>query len=473
MSRSASLPPRYAHRTLWTLLAIFLSPLAAYADPVFFESKLQKILFLQDYNTRIVVIGTSILGAACGLSGTFLLLRKRALMGDVLSHTMLPGVVLAFLLGTTFGYEKTLPLLLLGAAIAAGLGSLSVLMLRRISVLGDETAMAIVLSFFFGIGTVLLSIAQESATGHQAGLESFIYGKTASLTRGDVQWILLGSLFSLGLVLLLFKEFRMLCFDEEFTGCQGRPVVGLDAALFAVVIVTTLVGLQAVGLILIIALLVIPPAAARFWTDQLHHTTAVAATIGALGCWSGVTISALAPRLPAGALIVLSTAFLFLISLLFGSRRGLIGRLIRWSDTRASVGKDHLLRAFYELSESHLKWIRLEDLAGLRSWTPRQLQRLLKRARKRGEVIRGNANTWKLTDRGHLLAAHRTRNHRLWELYLIRYAHLATSHVDRAADRIEHVLGPELVHHLEQELDQRPPYAPESPHPILNPEESR
>ena len=265
----------------------------------------------------------------------------------------------------------------------------------------------------------------------------------------------------------------MLCFDEAFAGCQGRPVAGLDAALFSVVIVTTLVGLQAVGLILIIALLVIPPAAARFWTDQLHRTTAIAAAIGALGCWFGVTISALAPRLPAGALIVLSTAFLFLTSLLFGSRRGLVGRLIRWSNTRASVGKDHLLRAFYELSESHLEWVRLEDLASLRSWTPSQLQHLLNRARKRGEVIRGNSNTWRLTDRGHLLAAHRTRNHRLWELYLIRYAHLATSHVDRAADRIEHVLDPELVHHLEQELDHQPPLAPESPHPIQNPEESR
>ncbi|MFB0985630.1 MAG: metal ABC transporter permease, partial [Phycisphaerales bacterium] len=145
-----------------------------------------RILLLQDFNTRVVVAGAMLLGAVGGVVGTFLLLRRRALMGDVLGHAMLPGVAAAFLAVQALGIERSLPVLLLGGGIAATLAGLSVIALRRVSRLDDDATMAIVLSGFFGLGVVLLSVVQSSGGGGQAGLEDFVFGKTASMVTSDV-----------------------------------------------------------------------------------------------------------------------------------------------------------------------------------------------------------------------------------------------------------------------------------------------
>ena len=431
-------------------------------------SDLLRILLLEDFNTRIVIAGTMLLGAAAGIVGTFLLLRKRALMGDVLSHATLPGVVLAFLLFASIDGGKTLPVLLAGAGVTAICAVAVMMFLRRTSGLGDDAVMAIVLGTSFGLGIVLLGIALDSPYGNQAGLESFIYGKTASMTRSDLLLIVLGSIVVLLVIVLLFKELKLLCFDEAFAGSLGRPVGMLDAALLLAVIVTTLVGLQAVGLILVIALLVIPPAAARFWSDELKMTALIAAALGAVGCWLGVSISASAPRMPAGALIVLAQAGLFLLSIFFGARHGIIGRGLRKVGLRRAVARDHLLRALQESAEdSDSAGTSVESLLQMRSWSDSHVRKLLRRARRRGEVFESAQDgRWRLTKRGVIEAAALVRNHRLWEEYLIRYAHLAASHVDRAADRIEHVLGPELVRRLEEDLEHPVGAELASPHPM-------
>ena len=259
-----------------------------------------RILLLQDFNTRVVVAGAMLLGAVGGVVGTFLLLRRRALMGDVLGHAMLPGVAAAFLAVQALGIERSLPVLLLGGGIAAILAGLSVIALRRVSRLDDDATMAIVLSGFFGLGVVLLSVVQSSGGGGQAGLEDFVFGKTASMVTSDVVVIAIGGLLVASVAMLFFKELRLLCFDEAFAASLGRPVLGLDLLLLFMTVVIALVGLQAVGLILVVAILVIPAAAARFLTDDLRWTVAFASLIGAVGCWSGVTLSAAAPGLPAG-----------------------------------------------------------------------------------------------------------------------------------------------------------------------------
>ncbi len=427
-----------------------------------------RILLLEDFNTRVVVVGTILLGAAAGLIGTFLLLRKRALMGDVLSHTMLPGIVIAFLIFAGMETAKSQATLLAGAGIAAGFGVLVMMFLRRVTRLGEDAVMALILGSFFGLGIMVLGVALDSPHGNQAGLESYIYGKTASMTRSDVITIGIGGLVVLCVVVAMFKEFRLLCFDEAFSASMGNRVGVLDGLLMCLVILTTLVGIQAVGLILVIALLVIPPAAARFWTDDLRATSIAAMVIGAFGCWIGVALSASAPRLPAGALVVLSQASLFTISLVVGFRHGLLQRGMRSIRLRRNVDRDHLLRSLYELADSNAdksSWS-IESICGLRSWNDRKVSGLLARHLKRGEITRVSKNKWRLSEYGKAEAAAIVRNHRLWESYLIRYAHLAASHVDRSADRIEHVLGLEMVKRLEDKLEESTDSSLPSPHPL-------
>ena len=313
-------------------------------------SEIIDVLLLRNYNTRLVVICTLLLGCACGLMCGFLLLRKRSLMGDTLSHATLPGVCFAFFVGVMLGGQgKSLPLLLLGATTTGVLGCATVLFIRNHSRIKDDAAMGIVLSVFFGAGVALLTIVTKMPSGAAAGLESFIYGKTASMVLSDFRLLTAVTVCVLSLSALLFKEFRLLCFDEVYAAAQGWPVKRLDVLLLALVTLVTVAGLQAVGLILIIAFLITPAAAARFWTDRLDQMLLLSALIGGVSGWMGASLSALIPNLPAGALIVLVAAVFFLLSLLLGTKRGVLVRYLRQLKLKRSVGRQHLLRALYEI----------------------------------------------------------------------------------------------------------------------------
>jgi manganese/zinc/iron transport system permease protein len=448
-------------------------------------AQLSDVLALRDYNTRVVVIGVSLLGAASGLIGSFLLLRKRALLADALSHATLPGIGIAFLLMAAWGGEgKWLPGLLAGASLAGVLGILCILGIVHTTRIKEDAALGIVLSVFFGLGVAILGVIQGTGAGNAAGLKSFIYGKTASMLLSDVLLILAAAGAVALLCAALFKEFSLLCFDSAWARAQGWPVLLLDVLMMAAVVCVVVIGLQAVGLILAIALLVVPAAAARFWTNHLPSMLAVAAVLGGLSGWIGAAISALTPRLPAGAIVVVVAGILFVASLIFGRARGLIVRLREQLRLRRRVMRQHLLRAMYELSESDSAVprqpaarapVRLAALLSERSWSPRRLHRLLRSAQRDGLVQRAKGDSYGLTDRGAEAAWRIVRNHRLWELFLITHADIAPSHVDRDADEVEHVLSPQLIAELEQQLASTRPdlAAPGSPHHLAAPGGSR
>lgn len=430
-------------------------------------AQLLRVITLQDYNTRVVVTGAMFLGLAGGVIGVFTLLRKRALVGDALSHAALPGIGMAFIVMTSFGGEgKFLPGLLLGALISSLLGIGTVLLIRNLTRLKEDAALGVVLSVYFGAGVALLGVIQKMRHGNAAGLESFIYGKTASMLASDA-WMIAAAAAAVALLCaLLFKEFTLVCFDQGFAGAQGWPVLLLDLVMMGLVIAVTIIGLQAVGLILVVALLIIPAAAARFWTDHLPRMVAISALLGGLGGLGGAALSALAPRLPAGALIVMVCGFFFFLSLLFGTARGIIVRLAEEGAARRRVGRQHLLRAMHEAGE---RWGFAEALSFGRllaagSWSPGRLRRLVAAARREGLVEPGASIC--LTPAGRERAARVVRNHRLWEIYLIEHADIAPSHVDRDADAIEHVLGREMAEELEGLLASKytRPAVPPSPH---------
>ena len=440
----------------------------------------RRVFTLRDYNTRIVLTGTTLLGFAAGGLGCFTLLRKRALMGDALSHATLPGIGLAFMFSVLAGGTgKSLPVLLAGAAASGVAGLVMILLIRNLTRLKEDTALGIVLSVFFGAGVAVLGVVQRMGQGHAAGLESFIYGKTASMVASDAQLIAWVALLVVLACALLFKEFRLICFDAGYARAQGWPTVLLDAAMMALVIIVTVIGLQAVGLILIIALLIVPAAAARFWTERLLVMLGIAGFLGAISGLVGSALSALLPNLPSGAMIVLTATLLFLFSMFFGAKRGV---LIRWQHRlafEAKVRRQHLLRAAFELSEGGVigrgpeaelpaRAVKFNNLLAMRSWSPRRLHREIARAERDELLVETNGGEGKIefTPEGFREAEQVVRQHRLWELYLITHADIAPSHVDRDADAIEHVLGPEMIRELESLLAvERPPVViPRSPH---------
>ncbi|MCC5838852.1 MAG: metal ABC transporter permease [Opitutales bacterium] len=435
-----------------------------------------RVLLLRDYNTRLVVLSTALLGIAGGVVGSFLLLRKRALMGDAIAHATFPGVVAAFMLLVLLGGDgRFLPWLLLGALAGGALGCVAVVWIRTATRIKDDAAMGIVLSVFFGGGVALFGMAQRMPGTSAAGLKSFLYGNTAAMVWGDFLLLAVSAVVVLVIALFFFKELRLLCFDEAFARAQGWPVRFLDGILLALAAGITVVGLQAVGIILIIAMLIIPAASARQWTHRFGWMLILAAALGGASGWVGSTVSALLPKAPAGAVIVLTAAAIFLVSLLAGSDRGLARRGWRARKLAQRVERQHLLRAAFELLEEQnadprTTLVRWSDLARRRSWTAHRLRRAATRAYNDALVNKPEADGFQLSDRGWREATRVTRNHRLWELYLIERADIAPSHVDRDADTIEHVLGPDLVRELERVMARQgggggAPLPP-SPHPL-------
>ncbi len=259
------------------------------------------------YNTLVVVLGCAALGLASGAVGLFALLRGRALLADAIGHAALPGVVAAaLLLALVGGDPRALGPLLLGAALAGALGLWCVRALSAPGRLRPDAAIGVVLAAFYAVGAVGLSVAQAIPGLAQAGLSRFILGQAATMTAADA--LLAGGLAALCLALLalLFHPLRLMCFEPEQARLQGFPVRALDGLLLGLVLAVCVAGLPAVGLVLVVALLVVPAAAGRLVAARLPGAVAAAAGFGALAGAAGAYASAQAPGLPTGAAVVLA-----------------------------------------------------------------------------------------------------------------------------------------------------------------------
>jgi manganese/zinc/iron transport system permease protein len=394
--------------------------------------RLVEILTLQGgYNTTVVCIGAALLGAAGGICGSFALLRGRSLVSDAASHATLPGVVLAFMAGVwLLGDGRQLWLLLVGAAASAGIGLLGVQWIRERTRLPEDAAIGTVLSVFYGLGMVLLSIAQTMRTGGQAGLEKFLLGATAGMLRSEAELIALGALVVAAMALLFFKELGLLCFDPDYARAEGWNVAALDLLLLALMLGVVVIGLKTVGLVLVVAILIIPPAAARFWTERLGRMVLLAALIGAGGSYLGAALSATAPDLPTGGLIVLTLAALFTLGLLLAPARGLLAAALARLRFRLVVAERQGLLA----------------LARGRAPAP-GLQRLV--LRRRGFLGAGGA----ATPAGRAAARAMAHDQRLWDRFLSERPEEAVALAGWALAPIGNVLPAARVRELEAALD--------------------
>ena len=279
-----------------------------------------------DYQTIIVIVGTALLGIASGIVGTFAVLRRRALTGDVVAHSALPGLCIAFLLFES----KSIWVLLTGALVSGLLGAIAVSLLTRLTKLKDDAVQGIVLSVFYGAGIALTRVTQNRyRNSNESDLESFLIGRAATMLKSDVLQIAAVTLTVSVVVMLLYKELKLLSFDRQFCSVQGLAATPLDLTLMLLTAVTVVAGLPAVGVVLMAALLIIPAAAARFWTDRLSRMITIASIFGAVSAIVGTRLSANYDELPTGPLIVLTSTALFLLSWIFSPHRGIIASLRR------------------------------------------------------------------------------------------------------------------------------------------------
>ncbi|MCC5961210.1 MAG: metal ABC transporter permease [Rhodobacteraceae bacterium] len=298
---------------------------------------------------QTVLFGAALLGAISGMLGAFAVLRQQSLLGDALSHAALPGVCLGFLVAG----GRDLGSVLAGAFFTGALAALIMQLIVRRTTLKTDAALGIVLSVFFAVGVVALTYIQGQGGAASAGLMTFLFGQAAAILRSDL-WIMgAGGLAALALVLALWKEFKLVSFDADFARAQGLPVTWIEGALTVMVAFAIVIGLQLVGVVLMVALLIAPAAAARQWTRALGSMVVLSAAFGATAGALGALISASARGLATGPVVVLIATAFVLISMLVAPRRGLIWQALAARAMRARISEGRVLTALQDLAKAH------------------------------------------------------------------------------------------------------------------------
>jgi manganese/zinc/iron transport system permease protein len=410
-------------------------------------------MFLLDSpNLIIVAIGTLIMALTSSIAGTFVYLRQQSLMGDVLSHAVFPGVCISFLISG----EKDNLTLLIGATVSAILAIALIQFLSNQAKVKQDAALAYVLSTFFAIGIMILAYMQNQGISGQSGIGTFLFGSAASILLEDF-WIFSPAFFLVFLFLLLFyKELKLTSFDRTFALTSGIPIKILDFIISTMALLAIITGIQAMGVVLMAALIIIPPTIGRIWSSSLLKMLLVSGFSAAGGSLLGTFWSSQIPGSPTGPWIVIFLGVLAVFSFILSPSRGLIAKQIKSIRHDLKIHSEHLVKLIYK-SESGYSSKNLKDRLSLGLLS------------KKKQIKKRNGD-WELTPLGTEEGKRLIRLHRLWEVYLTKKMGIAPDHVHEDADSVEHIISGDVEELLLETLDrpgkdphnQEIPYSDES-----------
>jgi ABC-type Mn2+/Zn2+ transport system permease subunit/Mn-dependent DtxR family transcriptional regulator len=412
----------------------------------------KRFLSFRDPAVRYAVFGSVLLGLTCGVLGSFIVVRRLALMGDTLSHAVLPGVVLGFLWNMT----KDPVAIFVGATLAGLLGTATVTAITHTTRLKEDTALGMVLAGFFAIGACLLTMTQNLSVGTLSGIRDFLFGQAAAIGPEDLRLMAVIATLVVVTLLLFYKELLVSSFDPAFARLTGIPVRLAHHGLMLLLAFAVVISLQAVGVVLVSAMLIIPAATAYLLTERMSRMLVIAAFLGAFAGIAGAFLSFLGPNLPTGPFMVLASGSLFFAAFLLSPRHGVAVRGWRHMARRQRIERENTLKAIYHIIEGRgfsAEGVSVRELAEQRRETLEETRRKATALRRNGlATLADDSNFVYLTPQGWNRAGAIVRNHRLWELYLTNAVEIAPDHVHEDAERIEHVLGEETVRNLERRL---------------------
>lgn len=351
-------------------------------------------LVFSDYTLRTITLGTAILGAVTGMLGSFAVLRKQSLLGDAISHAALPGIAIAFLITGA----KDSNTLLLGALVSGLIGTFWIRGIITKTHLKSDTALGLILSLFFGFGMLLLTFIQKQPNANQAGLDKYLFGQAATLVESDVWMMVIVTGLCLFVLLLFWKEFKILLFDKDYAKTLGFNTKTIDILITSFIVLAIVLGLQTVGVVLMSAMLLAPAAAARQWTNSLAMMVFLAALFGAFSGVFGTAISASQNNLSTGPVIVLVAAVFVVISFVFSPSRGLLFKQIRFIKNRRDLQLHKTLAFMYNIAETHDDISHphaIKILNNFQGYTKGTLQKLVEK-----DYVSLQGNMWSLTDEG-------------------------------------------------------------------------
>jgi manganese/zinc/iron transport system permease protein len=407
----------------------------------------------KDPNVLFVVVGMICINASSALIGSFAFLRKRALIGDSIAHSLLPGICLGFILAG----EKNLFYLFIGAFLTGWFSTFLVDFIVNNSKVKQDAAIGIVLSFFFAFGVVLLSYIQNAGYTDQGGLNSFLFGQAAAINRSEIGLFIGVFIVVLLAIIVFYRHFVVVSFNADFAHSVGIPVRTIEFFMTSLTVLAIASGIQALGVILMSALIVTPAAAARFWTDKLKMMLLIAVVFSVISGVLGAFVSYAISGTPTGPWVVVFLSIFTLLSFVFSTKRGILATFLKAKKNSSKILHENILKAIYHFHERkskahelNLEWTPASILA-IRRFDTHILQKGLKKLLKFGYINRVN-NIYTLSESGKKESKRIVRLHRLWEQYLLKRTNIDTEHVHAGAEAIEHILSPELEKELEKEL---------------------
>jgi len=349
-----------------------------------------------NYTLIIVMIGAFILGITSGILSSFAVLRQQSLLGDVISHAALPGIAFAFL----FFMTKHSLGLMIGAIISGWLGTFLVAMIVRYTTLTRDAAFGIVLSVFFGLGIVVLSYIQKLPSSEKAGLDSFLFGSASTILLSDIITMAVFASIIFIVIILFWKEFKLLSFDRHFMSSMGFPTERLDLMLTWLLVIGIVIGLQMVGVVLMSAMMIAPAAAARQWTSRLWLLVILAGFFGLISGGIGTLFSSYIPHLSTGPMIVISISVIMVFSLFFAPHRGVLWHWYKQREYQASIRANTMLVNMLLFSESATDPYHCHQLSALAAIGRGPAVKAMKELSNKGFVHNPKEDLWGLTPAG-------------------------------------------------------------------------
>lgn len=350
---------------------------------------------LYDFTFYKILLGTTLIGITSGILGCFALLKKQSLLGDTIAHATFPGLTGMFLLVL----QKSYAFLLIGATISGLIGNLLIYLISKHTTLKQDTVLGIILSSFFGLGTVFLTIIQKLPTAHQAGLNKFIFGHASTLLIHDIIVLSLIGIIVCSTTFALWKEFKIITFDTQYAQTIGIPAQKIEAILTILMVLTIIVGLQTVGLILISSFLISPAVSARQWTKNLSSMVFLSIFFSLIATTLGTIISCSYPSIPTGPVIVIISTTITITSLVFGTR-GIITQIIIQNKKNKDIKTTCMLKNFMLFNESKIDPFHPHDLTALKVIGKKSNRKILYLLEQQGFITNIQNNTWQLTSKG-------------------------------------------------------------------------
>lgn len=420
-------------------------------------------VYFTDAVLRAPTIGCMLMCLAASLVGVIVFLRKESLLGESLSHSAYPGIIGAVIVASSFFGDKTSEtwlsiLIVIGAYATAFLGLKTISWLEERYRIRSDSALTFVLATFMGIGLTMASNIQFTHTALYRQAQSYLFGQAATMTDRHILMYAVLATISITIIVAFYKELQAITFDRDFARSLGLKVRSIDLIVFGLIVLAVVLGLRSVGVVLISAMFIAPPVAARQYTHRLSIMLVVAGSIGLisgfLGNYLSVEISSLLEEhyqglrlaLPTGPMIVLVASTICLVSLLVAPERGLLRRMVRIAGFRYRCTCENILKSIWHIGPRAP--VTFQHIAKYQSVSSVYLRFILMRLILGGWVAKLSTGLYRLTKDGRIRAARIVRLHRLWELYLADELGIGVERVHRNAEEIEHILTPEIEEQL-------------------------